>query len=497
MTATAERRPLLRMEQIDKNFPGVHALDHVDFDLHAGEVHVLLGENGAGKSTLVKIISGSLPRDSGRIFIDGHEIDGLNPELSKQLGIGMVYQELSLVPALSVAENIFLGQLPHNRLGVVDWPEIHAKARESLAILGVEIDPQQEVRNLNVGEQQLTEIARVLTKSPKILLLDEPTSALSDTERERLFEIIGRLRERGVGIIYISHHLAEVPLVGQRVTVLRDGRSIGTLPVDQADRDTLIGMMVGRQLAEQYPKVAALVGETALRVEDLTVLDQLHGLSCEVHQGEILGIFGLMGAGQAEFARALFGLLPIAGGQVYINHQPVHIHHPADAIKHGLGLLTRDRREGLVPLLSIPPNITLAGLSQTPFYKRMSLRSETETAQEYIEDLHIVPPSIERPVMYLSGGNQQKVVLARWLFSESKILIFDEPTRGIDVGAKAEVFALMNRLTQRGAAIIMISSEMPEILAMADRILVMRAGRFTAEFQTGEATQEKLLQSAS
>jgi ribose transport system ATP-binding protein len=286
-------------------------------------------------------------------------------------------------------------------------------------------------------------------------------------------------------------------LVGQRVTVLRDGKSIGTLPVDQADRDTLISMMVGRRLTEQYPKVAAPLGEAILRVEELSVPETLYGLSCQVRQGEILGIFGLMGAGQTEFARALFGLLPLAGGQIYVGDRPVHFRSPSDAIKHGLGLLTRDRREGLVPLLPVPPNITLAGLGQIPFYSRMNLRAESDTAQEYVDDLRIVPPSLERPVLYLSGGNQQKVVLARWLFSESKILIFDEPTRGIDVGTKAEVFALMNRLTQRGAAIIMISSEMPEILAMADRILVMRRGRFTDEYTSGEATQEKLLESAS
>jgi ribose transport system ATP-binding protein len=492
-----EGRLLLRLEKIDKSFPGVHALDQVDFDLYAGEVHVLLGENGAGKSTLVKIISGSLQKDSGKIFIDGQEIDALDPEHSKALGIGMVYQELSLIPALSVAENIFLGQLPRTRLGIVDWSEVQDKARDSLAELGVEIDPQAEVRSLSVGEQQLTEIARVLTKSPKILLLDEPTSALSDTERERLFEIIGRLRERGVGIIYISHHLEEVPLVGQRVTVLRDGKPIGTLPVEKASKDVLISMMVGRQLAEQYPKEIAIIGDAALSVNGLSVGGLLEGLSFEVRHGEILGIFGLMGAGQPEFARALFGLQPLSAGQIQINGSTVSILQPSDAIRHGLGLLTRDRREGLVPLLSIPPNITLADLSQMPLFRRLSLRSEAGIAQNYIDDLRIVPPSLDRQVMFLSGGNQQKVVLARWLFSEAKILIFDEPTRGIDVGAKAEVFALMNRLTQRGVAIIMISSEMPEILAIADRIIVMRGGRFTAEYKAGEASQEKLLHSAS
>jgi len=485
------------MEQIDKQFPGVHALDQVDFDLYAGEVHVLLGENGAGKSTLMKILSGSIPKDEGRIFIRGQEIYHLTPERAQALGIGMVYQELSLVPHLTVAENIFLGQLPKTKLGIVNWPEIMRQAEKSLADLGVSIDPRLEVRQLEVAEQQLTEIARVLTRRPQILLLDEPTSALSDTERERLFEIIDLLRGRGVGIVYISHRLAEVPLVGQRVTVLRDGRLIGTLAVEEAQEDKLVHMMVGRELAEQFPKESVQIGEPALRVEDFSVDGIIHNLSFELQQGEILGIFGLMGAGQIELARGLFGLMPHSSGHVYVNGQEVNIRQPQDAIKHGLGLLTRDRREGLVPMLSIPPNITLANVSQFPSLRLLNLRSETETAAQYRRDLRIQTPSLDRAVLYLSGGNQQKVVVARWLCSESKILIFDEPTRGIDVGAKAEVFALMNRLTERGVGIIMISSEMPEILAMADRILVMRGGQFTAEYQVGEATQEKLLINAS
>lgn len=488
---------LLRLEQIDKKFPGVYALDHVDFDLYEGEVHVLLGENGAGKSTLVKIISGSIPKDSGRIFIRGEEIQQLTPERSRELGVGMVYQELSLIPALSVAENIFLGQLPHTKLGTVDWRVMEQQAEQSLNELGVSINPRQEVRSLGVAEQQLTEIARVLTKRPQILLLDEPTSALSDTERARLFEIIERLRKRGVGIIYISHLLAEVPLVGQRVTVLRDGKVIGALPVEQANEETLITMMVGRQLTEQLPKEIVEIGEVAFRVENLSVDGILHDLSFELRKGEILGVFGLMGAGQEQLARAIFGLEPLSGGQIYVQGNPVRIRHPSAAIEHGLGLLTRDRREGLIPLLPIPPNITLANLSQSPIYERTKIKSELETAANYVQDLRIVPPRLDRPVMYLSGGNQQKVVLARWLFSEAKFLIFDEPTRGIDVGAKSEVFALMNDLTKRGVGILMISSEMPEILAMADRILVMRNGRFTAEYRSDEVTQEQLLRSAS
>ncbi len=491
------REPILRMEQIDKRFPGVHALDHVDFELLPGEVHVLLGENGAGKSTLMKVLSGSIRNDSGRIEILGKTVHNLTPEYTRELGVGMVYQELSLVPALSVAENIFLGKPHRTRLGGVDWRAMYREAERSLADLGLSIDPKTEVRRLHVAEQQLTEIARVLTAQPKIVLLDEPTSALSDAERERLFSLIGLLRQRGVGIVYISHRLAEVPLVGQRVTVMRDGKVIGSLAVKDADEPTLVNMMVGRRLTEQFPKETREPGRRVFRVENVSMKGSLHDISLEIREGEILGIFGLMGAGQPELTRAIFGLDKRSAGRIWVDDNEVHIHGPADAIRHGIGLLTRDRRMSLVPALSIPPNVTLANVSQLAMHRRVKLRSEFRTASEYTKSLSIHPASLNRAVMFLSGGNQQKVVLARWLCSGAKILIFDEPTRGIDVGAKAEVFALMNQLTSNKAAIVMISSEMPEILAMADRILVMRGGRVTAEFTAGEATQEKLLRAAS
>ena len=492
-----DSQPILRMVQIDKRFPGVHALDHVDFELQQGEVHVLLGENGAGKSTLMKVLSGSLRADSGQIFLHGKEIHSLSPEHARELGIGMVYQELSLVPALSVAENIFLGKPHRSKLGAIDWRRIYREAERSLAELGVEIDPKREVRRLDVAEQQLTEIARVLTAQPKIVLLDEPTSALSDAERERLFALIHRLRQRGVGIVYISHRLAEVPLVGQRVTVMRDGKVIGNLPVAQADEQTLVSMMVGRRLTEQYPKERTAPGKRVMRLENLSVEGCLHEVSFELREGEVLGIFGLMGAGQPELTRAIFGLARISSGRIWIDDHEQHIHSPTDAIRHGIGLLTRDRRQSLVPVLPIPPNVTLANISQLAMHRTIGLRSENKEAAEYIQSLRIQPARLNRPVMFLSGGNQQKVVLARWLFSKARILIFDEPTRGIDVGAKAEVFTLMNQLTKNKVAIVMVSSEMPEILAMADRILVMRSGRFTAELAAGEATQEKLLRYAS
>ncbi len=497
-TSAVGTTPLLQMEQIEKQFPGVKALDRVNFDLFAGEVHVLLGENGAGKSTLVKILCGSLPMDRGRILIDGHDVGPLTPQRAKDLGIAMVYQELSLVPYLSVAENILINQLPRTWFKTVNWHTANERARESLAMLGVHhIDPRTRVNQLNVAEQQLTEIARVLNRNCRILLLDEPTSALSETEAEKLFAIIRRLQAQGVGIIYISHRLHEVPLIGTRVTVMRDGKVAGTLPAQDVERETLIQMMTGRRLAEQYPKTSTPTEQPLLRVKHLSVPKLLHDLEFEVHRGEIVGIFGLMGAGQTELARALFGLMPQMHGEIEIDGKPLRIRRPADAIRHRVGFLAGDRRQSLVPMQPIPPNITLANVGRVPPLKLLNLGREKKLSAEYVQELQIRPPLLDRSVMFLSGGNQQKVVLARWMCSEAELLIFDEPTRGIDVGAKAEVFALMNRLAQQGAGIIMISSEIPEILGMADRVLVIRGGRFVKHFARGEATQEDLLHYAS
>ncbi len=488
---------ILRTEAIDKRYPGVHALNHFDFDLCEGEVHILLGENGAGKSTFMKILSGSVPPDSGRIFLRGRQVHIVSPHHARELGIGMVYQELSLIPRLSVAENIFLGRLPKRRpFGTVDWPAAMSQARRILDDLGVDIDPGERVGNLSMGEQQLIEIAKALSMNAQILLLDEPTSALSDEERERLFSILRGFQERGVAIIYVSHRLAEVPRIGHRVTVLRDGAKVDTLPVDQADEATLIRMMVGRELGEQFPKEKVKRGRELLRVEGLTVKGVLNNLSLSVHEGEIVGISGLLGAGRTEFARALFGLDPIDGGEIFVDGRKVKITSSSEAIALGLGYLTESRRDGLVPRLPIPPNITLANLKrmcQLGFLKRNEERTLAET---YVKELNIHTSRLSQMVEFLSGGNQQKVALAKWLCTQAKVLIFDEPTRGIDVGAKAEVFRLMNDLAKKGVGIILISSEMPEILAMSDRILVMARGSFVAEYAAGQASQEDLLRDA-
>ena len=487
---------MLQVKGLDKIYPGVHALDHVDFDLNEMEIHALLGENGAGKSTFMKILDGSALKDGGRIFIHGKEVNISNPHHAQQLGIGMVYQELSLIPELTVAENIFLGRWPRKKLfRTVDWRKIFTRSKDVLEKLGVSIDIKERVGNLGMGERQLTEIARAISMNVKILLLDEPTSALSDEERERLFLMLKALKETGVSIIYVSHRLSEVPLLCDRVTVLRDGKKIDTFSIDEADEETLIRMMVGRDVGERFPKYKTKAGKEVLRIKDLTINGKLHNLELTLHQGEILGIFGLMGAGRTEFARALFGIDQIDNGEIIINERRVNISSPADAIEEGLGYLTEDRLGGLLMQMTIPPNITLSSLRRFSKFGFLKHDDERKIAKGYVEDLGIRTPRLEQKVEFLSGGNQQKVALAKWLCSKSKILILDEPTRGIDVGAKIEVYHLINKLAKDGAGIILLSSELPEVLNMSERIFVMSDGAFVAEYKRGEASQEDLLRS--
>lgn len=493
---TAASRELLRLEGIDKRYPGVHALDGVDLVLAEGEIHMLLGENGAGKSTLLKILSGSVARDAGRITLRGRPVDLADAQHARALGIGMVYQELSLVPGLSVAENIFLGRWPTRASRLVNWPEMMARARAVLDNLGVAIDPRILVRRLSVAEQQVTEIARVLALDVQILLLDEPTSALSDAERERLFGILRGLRSKGVSVLYTSHRLPEIREIGDRVTVLRDGRKVGSLSMAEADEETVVRMMVGRDIREMFPKTPVSRGSPVLTVRHLEVDGALRGVSFTVHAGEIVGIFGLRGSGRTTLARAIFGLARLSGGEILANGTRITVASPEDAISHGIGYATEDRREGLVPMLGLPPNITLASLDGVTRAGIIDHREEQRIGGGLVKELRIQPPVLSRPVRLLSGGNQQKVVLAKWLAGKSRVLIFDEPTRGIDVGAKTEVFHLMGRLCALGVGIVMLSSEIPEVLGMADRILVMHRGRIAAEYDRGRATQEDLLRSA-
>ncbi|MDW9592450.1 ATP-binding cassette domain-containing protein [Sinorhizobium meliloti] len=488
---------LLKFENIEKRFPGVVALKSISLEVRAGEVQVLLGENGAGKSTLMKILAGEHAPTGGEIVVGGRKVSALTPTLATELGIGLVHQELSLVPALSVAENILLGRMPRNAFGRINWGKAYEDARRALEALGVSIDPTAEVRTLEVAEQQLIEITRVLERGPRILLLDEPTSALSDNERSRLFDVIRRLKQRGHGIIYISHHLSEIPMIADRVTVLRDGLVVETLPANEADEATVIRLMVGRRLEEQFPKETVELGAPVLAVENLASGRTLKDLSFTLRRGEILGIYGLMGAGQAEIANALFGLQAVKTGSIEVGGKRADFRHSSDAIAAGLGLISRDRRQSLVPMQPVGPNLSLSWLSGKSLLSRLDLTREREEGSRYISDLRIRPASTTHKLFFFSGGNQQKVILARWMSSGARILIFDEPTRGIDVGAKAEVFAVMSRLVSEGASILMISSELNELIGMADRVLVMRSGRLSAELPREEISQQNLLRYAS
>lgn len=486
----------LRLRGIRKTFPGVLALDGVDFDLLSGEVHILLGENGAGKSTLMKIISGASRRDAGAMEIAGVPVDLTGPRHAQELGIGIIYQELNLVPHLSVAENILLGREPMLCPGVLDRRRLWRIAQELLDELGLTIAAGAVVSSLGVAEQQMVEVAKALSLDARVLIMDEPTSALTSQEIERLFATIRRLKARGVGIIYISHRMEELFAIGDRVTVLRDGRYIGTKAIGECTLDSLIAMMTGRDLDAQFPKEAARPGEVALRVEGLGRNGVLHDISFSVRRGEIVGLAGLMGSGRTELARALFGADAIDCGRIEVHGRERRIRSPREAIDLGLGFLTEDRKtQGLVLALSVQSNLCLPSLDK---YARGGVMMETReraAAGRMVDELHIKTPGLQQRADCLSGGNQQKVVLGKWLCTAADILIFDEPTRGIDVGAKVEIYRLMNRLAAQGAAILMISSELPEILGMSDRILVMHDGRIAREFSAG-ATQEQLLAAA-
>lgn len=488
---------LLQMEHIGKVFPGVIALDDVEFELCQGKVHILLGENGAGKSTLMKILSGAYQKTAGRILLEGADIEIKSPGHAQALGISIIYQELNLVPYLSAGENIFLGREPTKIPGVVDFGELYGKAQMLLDGLGVEINAKTPVAELGIAQQQMVEVAKALSLDARILIMDEPTSSLTEQEIGQLFAAIRKLRDKGVAIVYISHRMEELFEIGDRVTVLRDGRYVGTHKLSDISKDELVQMMVGRQLTQQYPKRSANIGEEVLRVENLAVKGKLNNISFSLRKGEVLGIAGLLGSGRTELARAIFGLERIASGSIHVKKKMRKIRSPQKAIDLGIGFLTEDRKmQGLVMLLSVKENISLPSVARLSRFGVMNTAEETEAAQRFVNDLRIKTPSLEQKVMFLSGGNQQKVVLSKWLCSHAEILIFDEPTRGVDVGAKVEIYELMNELTAKGVGIIMISSELPEILGMSDRILVMAQGTIAGQFLSAEANQEKILHCA-
>ena len=489
--------PLLEMRHIGKTFPGVVALEGVDFELRRGEVHILLGENGAGKSTLMKILSGAYQKSAGRIVLDGAEVEIKNPRHAQTLGISTIYQEFNLIPHLSVGENIFLGREPERLPGLIDQSAIFQAATRALRDLGLALDPRKLVKELRVAEQQMVEVAKALSLDARILIMDEPTAALTEHEIKELFATIRKLKGQGVAVVYISHRMEELFEIGDRVTVLRDGRTVGTYDVRGMSKSELIRLMVNRELTELFPKERATPGAEVLRIEGLSTEGGLKDISFSLRRGEVLGLAGLLGAGRTELARAIFGLDKITSGTIYVNGEPRRIGSPRAAINSGLGFLTEDRKsQGLVLPLSVKENLCLSSVDKFSSWGVVDAEKERRAAGRYVEELRIRTPGLDQKVVFLSGGNQQKVVLSKWLCSEAEVFIFDEPTRGVDVGAKAEIYQLMNRLTASGVAIIMISSEMLEVLGMSDRVLVMRGGRIACEFSAAEATQEKILRCA-
>jgi rhamnose transport system ATP-binding protein len=487
-------QPLLELKHISKTFPGVQALDDVQFDICAGEVHALLGENGAGKSTLIKIASGVYQADAGEILVSGEPVHFHNPNDAQRHGIATIYQELLLYPELTVAENIFMGHAPRNGLGAIRWGAMREKADEILASLNIhDLDVTRKVGTLTVGNRQRVEIAKALSLNARILIMDEPTASLTEADVERLFSIMKLLKERGVGIIYISHRLPEVFEMGDRVTVLRDGKYILTKPVAETNEAELISRMVGRTIENLYPKIDTSVGKVVLEVRSLNRKPLTHDVSIQLREGEIVGMAGLVGSGRSETAQVIFGITPAQSGTMQINGKTVKIKSPGEAMRHGIAYLPEDRgTQGLIRPMDVRENTSLTVLrllSRATFINRPK---ETRLALDTIEKLNIRTYGPQQIVGKLSGGNQQKVVVGKWLATIPQVLIMDEPTRGIDVGAKAEIHRLMSELAQRGMAILMISSELPEVLGMSDRILVMREGRIVAEFSREEATQENI-----
>ncbi len=492
---------LVVMDGIDKSFPGVHALENCSFDLRAGEVHALVGENGAGKSTLMKVLAGVYSKDAGRILLRGKEVNLSNPRAAQQHGISMIHQELNLMPHLTVAQNIFIGREP--RQGVrflLNEKAINDQTRQLLETLHVDLDPRTKVASLTVAKQQMVEIAKALSFNSDVLIMDEPTAALTDAEIEELFRIIRHLRDRGVGIVYITHRLEELWRIADRVTVMRDGRYIDTVRIEDADINRIISMMVGRTIYEASPEIPENGSqEVVLEVRNLSRGRTLQNVSFQLKKGEIVGFAGLMGAGRTEVARAIFGADPIDSGEILVRGRKVTIKSPRDAVRHGIGYLSEDRkRYGLTLDMDVETNIVLAAFQR--FLNRIGVVQQAKiraTAHRFVEMLAIKTPSLQQKVKNLSGGNQQKLVIAKWLTADTDILIFDEPTRGIDVGAKSEIYRLLNDLARQGKSIVMISSELPEILRMSHRIIVMCEGRITGELSSADATQEKIMQFAT
>ena len=487
-----EKDFIIELKKIDKTFHTRKNLDFVSVGIERGTIHGLVGENGAGKSTLIKIIAGIVKADSGEVYMNGKLCKFAAPVDARRAGICVIHQEIKLAEPLSVAENLFLGNLMYKN-GVVDWKGMKRKAKDLIESLGVEIDVDAPVESLSVAKKQIVEILHAINFKSEVLIMDEPSAILTDRELDVMFDIVKKLRDQGITVIYISHRLDEIFDLCDRVTVLRDGQHIGTFPVADLDRNRLIKMMVGREMETEYPKEKAEIGETVMEVKNLSC-GFLKDISFEVKAGEVFGISGLVGSGRTELARAILGIDRKTGGEVYIRGKKVNYRHFRHAISDSLGLIPEDRKlQGLVQKMPICENITLANLEKVIRHGQIDKKTEIAESENYVRKLRIACSSTSEWVSHLSGGNQQKTVIAKWLFRESGILFLDEPTRGVDIGAKVEIYKLINEMVKSGKTVIMISSEMPELLGMCDRIMVMHEGRKKGEFPAGEATQEKIM----
>ncbi|HAT4245214.1 TPA: sugar ABC transporter ATP-binding protein [Clostridium perfringens] len=494
-----ERTPMLKMIGVSKSFPGVKALDNVSLMAYGGEVTALMGENGAGKSTLMKILSGVYKKDEGKIFIEGSEVEVKGIKSAEEAGITIIHQELSVLNNLTVSENIFLGNEKHSKFtGRINKKLLDERSKMFLEQIGCDIDPNRLVSTLNVGEKQMIEIAKALTKNARIIIMDEPTTALTDVETENLFKVIENLRKKGIAIIYISHRMEEIFKICHRVEVLRDGKYAGSAEIKDIDNDKLIAMMVGRTIEDQFPYRDVKKGDLALEVKNLSCKEGVKGASFTLRQGEILGIAGLMGSGRTELAKTIFGEYKKTSGEISLNGSPININSISDAINNGICYLSEDRKkEGCILGMSVGENMTLCNLKKYENkFKSIDKKEEAKDIEYYIKKINIKTPNKEQFIKNLSGGNQQKVILAKWLMLSPEVLIIDEPTRGIDVGAKKEIYELLNELKASGKAIIMISSDLPEVLGISDRIMVMSEGRISGELNRDEANQESIMKLA-
>ena len=489
-------QPILKLDNICKSFPGVRALYKAGLSVYPGRVMALMGENGAGKSTLMKILTGIYSKDEGTIHYLGQEVTFKNPKMSQLAGISIIHQELNIIPNLTIAENIFLGREFTHHFGSIDWAKMNTEAEKLLHRLKIKHSPTTPVAQLSLGELQMIEIAKALSFNAKVIIMDEPTDALTDTETEALFDVIRELKSQGCGIVFISHRMQDIFTICDDVTILRDGELIAECPLERINEDQLIELMVGRKLSEQYPHISSPIGQRVLEVKNLSG-QGVDKASFHLNQGEILGISGLMGAGRTEMMKLIYGALTKTGGEIYLHQRKLSIHSPQDGLNNGIVYISEDRKgDGLILGMTIKENMTLTALKQLTQHYTINHKKEKMTVNDFIDLFNIKTPSMDQTIGLLSGGNQQKVAIAKGLMTRPDVLILDEPTRGIDVGAKKEIYQLINKFKEEGMSIIIVSSDMPEIIGMSDRVLVMNNGRISAEFLRDEVSQEKLLTAA-